>query len=135
MDQYVLLYPEQVNICESSSLCDPNQGIFADNGYSPTGGPLLIDHFTDLYPASNATAALNLLSKINTPGQLNKKMQTNYKKRRKREEEAKKIGCYEAFKKSNKIKDEAMTANDEDIAMLKENLPGRTSRGMTEQTK
>jgi hypothetical protein len=31
-----------------------------------------------------------------------------------------KIGCYEAFKKSNTIKDEAMTAKDEVIAMLKE---------------
>jgi hypothetical protein len=77
-------------------------------------------------------AALNLLPKINTPGQLNKKKRTNYKKRRKRELDAMKIGCYEAFKKSNNIKDEAMTAKDGVIAMLKENLPGRTSRGMTE---
>jgi hypothetical protein len=41
---------------------------------------------------------------------------------RKREEDAMKIGCYETFKKRNKIKDEAMTEKDEVIAMLKEQL-------------
>ena len=65
MDQYVLLYPEQVNICESSSLFDPNQGIFADNGYSPAGGQFLTEEFTDLYPASNATSTIKSPPKKN----------------------------------------------------------------------
>ena len=58
MDQYALLAPEQFNICESPNQGDPNQGIFADNGYSPSGGPLLTEQFTDLYPASNATSTI-----------------------------------------------------------------------------
>ena len=74
-------------------------------------------------------AAYNLLPKINTPGQLNKKKRTNYKKRRKREEDAMKTGCYEAFKKSNKIKDESMTAKDEVIAMLKKKLARQNIEG------
>ena len=74
-------------------------------------------------------AASNLLPKINTPWQLNKKKQTNYKKRRKREEDAMKIGCYEASKKIKKIKDETMTAKDEGMAMSKEKLGRQNIEG------
>ena len=75
MDQYALLTPEQFNICESPNLGDPNQGIFADNGYSPAGGPLLTEQFTDLYPASNATSTIKPPPKKNARGQLKKKKQ------------------------------------------------------------
>ena len=77
MDQYALLTPEQFNICESPNLGDPNQGIFADNGYSPAGGPLLTEQFTDLYPASNATSTIKPPPKKSIRRQLHKKKPTN----------------------------------------------------------
>ena len=77
MDQYALLTPEQFNICESPNQGDPNQGIFADNGYSLSGGPLLTEQFTDLYPASNsnATSTIKPPPKKNARDQLKKKKQ------------------------------------------------------------
>jgi hypothetical protein len=86
MDQYVLLYPEQVNICESSSLCDPNQGIFADNGYSPAGGPFLTEEFTDLYPASNVTSSFNPHPPKKYPKTAAQKEANKLNQKRKREE-------------------------------------------------
>ena len=79
MDQYALLTPEQFNICESPNQGDPNQGIFADNGYSPSGGPLplLTEQFTDLYPASNATSTIKPPPKKSIRRQLHKKKPTN----------------------------------------------------------
>jgi hypothetical protein len=77
MDQYALLTPEQFDICESPWQGDPNQGIFADNGYSPAGGPFLTEEFTDLYPASNATSSFNPPPQKNIQRQLHKKKPTN----------------------------------------------------------
>jgi hypothetical protein len=75
-------------------------------------------------------AVLNLLPKRNTPGQLNKKKGNKLQKEAQaRKEDAMKIGCHEAFRKSNTIKDEAMTANDKVIAMLKETLARQNSEG------
>ena len=76
MDQYALLTPEQFNICESPNQGDPNQGIFADNGYSPAGGPFLTEEFTDLYPVT-LQAALILIPQKNIRRQLHKKKPTN----------------------------------------------------------
>jgi hypothetical protein len=75
MDQYALLTPEQFNIYENPNQGYPNQGIFADNGYSPSGGPLLTEQFTDLYPASNATSTIKPPPKKNARDQLEKKKQ------------------------------------------------------------
>ena len=76
MDQYALLTPEQFDICESPCQGDPNHGMFADNGYSPAGGPFLTEEFTDLYPVT-LQAALILVPQKNIRRQLHKKKPTN----------------------------------------------------------
>ena len=105
MDQYALLTPEQFNICESPNLGDLNQGIFADNGYSPAGEPLLTEPFTDLYPASNATSTIKPPPKKNTWDQLKKKEADKLRLKRKREDAATTLLENEALKKAIKTKD------------------------------
>ena len=122
MDQYALLTPEQFNICESPNLGDPNQGIFADNGYSPAGGPLLTEPFTDLYPASNATSTIKPPPKKKRVASAEKKEADRLRLKRKREDAAATLLENEALKKAIKTKDESLAAMYEEIAVLKQQI-------------
>ena len=120
MDQFALLYPEQFDICQSPGLGDLNQGIFADNGYSPTGGPLLTEQFTDLYSVSSATSTSKPPPKKKYARTANKKDGDILRQKRKREEAATGLVENEALKIAIKTKDEVMAALHEEIAVLKQ---------------
>ena len=59
MDRVSLLEHLKEHICDSPGLGDHTQGLFADDNLSPTGRPLLIDNFVDLYPDSNTDGRIN----------------------------------------------------------------------------
>ena len=120
MDHYSPLTAEQMDIFESPGLGDLGQGLFADSTHSPIGEPLLIDRFTDLYPASNATGSIEPPPKKKYTRTAEQKEADLLKKKRKREEAATRLVENEALKKAIKTKDEVMAAMYEEIAVLKQ---------------